>query len=137
MEQPNSERNFWPVFAILTVIIIIVAAIRWSLAHPYGIHWDEALYFDEVGIDVQRLLSGHLLKLGGRILIKSWGRPPAFRLLALPFLAPFGFHTATARLVSLACYGLSSWFTYLATSRIASRVAGAFAALFFALSPEV
>src|ERR1700720_1157589 len=110
MELPRFERKFWPILAILTVIMIMLAAIRWSLAHPYGIHWDEAQYFDDVGIDVQRLLTGHLVKLGGRILIKSWGRPPAFRLLALPFLALFGFHTATARLVSLACFGLSSWF---------------------------
>ena len=137
MKQPRSERSFWPFFAAATVLVIILAAIRWSLAHPYGIHWDEAQYFDEVGIDVQRILSGNFVKLGGRLLIKSWGRPPAYRLLALPFLALFGFHTATARLVSLACFCLSSLFTYLATSRIAGRVAGAFAVLVFALSPEV
>jgi 4-amino-4-deoxy-L-arabinose transferase-like glycosyltransferase len=137
VEQPASERIVWPVFAVVTVTVIALAAIRWSLDHPYGIHWDEAQYFNDVGIDVQRLRGLMLVRLAGRILIKIWGRPPAYRLLALPFLALFGFHTATARLVSLACFGLSSWFIYLATRRLGSRVAGAFAVLIFALSPEV
>jgi 4-amino-4-deoxy-L-arabinose transferase-like glycosyltransferase len=136
MEQPRSEGKFWPIFAILTVIIIMLAAIRWSLAHPYGIHWDEAEYLNNIWIDLQRLYRGNLLKLGGRILI-SWGKPPAYRLLALPFLALFGFHTTMARLVSLAAFGLSSWFIYLATRRIGSKMAGTFAVLIFSLSPEV
>ena len=137
MELCKSVGRFWAVFAGATTIVIIAAAIVWSLQHPYGIHWDEAQYFDDVGLDLQRLKHGMLIRLGGRILIKSWGRPPAFRLLALPFLALFGFHTVIARLVSLACFVLSSWFIYLATRRIASSVAGAFAVLVFSLSPEV
>jgi len=124
-------------FAVVTVTVILVAAIRWSLAHPYGIHWDEAGYINEAFIDAQRLQNGMLIKLGGRILLGSWGRPPAYRLLGDPFLAVFGITTTTARLVSLGCFGLSSWFIYLATSRIGSRIAGAFAVLVFCLSPEV
>lgn len=137
MEQPTSEGKFWQLFAAVTLIILVLAAIRWSLDHPYGIHWDEALYFDDALIDVQRLQSGMLLRLGGRLLIKSGLRPPAYRLLALPFLTLFGFHTTTARLVSLGCFGLSAWFIYLATRRVGSGVAGTFAVLVFALSPEV
>ena len=137
LEQPRSEGRFWPAFAAATTVIIMLAAVGWSLAHPYGIHWDEAQYLDDIGIDVQRLRSGLLLRLGGRILLKSFGHPPAFRLLALPVLGLFGFHTVTARLVSLACFGLSAWFIYLATRRIGTPVAGAFAVLVFSLSPEV
>jgi 4-amino-4-deoxy-L-arabinose transferase-like glycosyltransferase len=137
MQQRNFESRFWVALAAVTVTVIMAAAIRWSLAHPYGVHWDEAEYFNNVQIDVQRLQSGMFLKLGGRLLLKTWGRPPAFRLLALPFLALFGFHTVVARLVPLACFGLSSGFIYLAARRIASPVAGAFAVLIFALSPEV
>lgn len=136
-EQPKSEGRFWPVFAVAITVTIMLAAVRWSLAHPYGIHWDEAQYLDDIGIDVQRLRSGLLLRLGGRILLKSFGHPPAFRLLALPVLGLFGFHTVTARLVSLTCFGLSAWFIYLATRRIGTPVAGAFAVLVFSLSPEV
>jgi 4-amino-4-deoxy-L-arabinose transferase-like glycosyltransferase len=137
MKQLRSERSFWPSFAAVVVIVIIIAAIRWSLAHPYGIHWDEALYMNEAWIDAQRLHYGMILKLGGRILLTGWGRPPAYRLLADPFLALFGLHTTTARLVSLACFALSSWFVYLAGCRVGSRAAGGFAVLVFCLSPEI
>jgi 4-amino-4-deoxy-L-arabinose transferase-like glycosyltransferase len=137
MEQIDTKVRFWQVFAVVTLIVLMAAAIRWSLDHPYGAHWDEAQYLNEVAIDTHRLQAGMLLKLGGRILIKSWGRPPAYRLLAVPVLALFGFHTATARLVTLACFGLSAWFIYLATKRIANQVAGAFAVLVFCLAPQV
>jgi len=137
VEQSRSETRFWLIFAAATATVILVAAIRWSLAHPYGIHWDEAGYINEAFMDAQRLHNGMLIRLGGRILLGSYGRPPAYRLLGDPFLAIFGITTTTARLVSLACFGLSSWFVYLATSQIGSRIAGAFAVLFFCLSPEV
>ena len=88
-------------------------------------------------IDGQRLENGNLVTLGGRILIKCVGRPPAYRILSLPFLVVFGSHTASVRLLSVVCFGLSSAFVYLATRRIASPAAGAFAVLVFALSPEV
>ena len=137
MEQPKLEKSLWPFFAAFTVAVIMVAAVRWSFAHPYGIHWDEAEYLNWVAVDLQRLYSGMLLRLGGRILIGSQGMPPAYRVLALPFLVPFGFHTTAARLASLAEFGLSCWFIYLASRRVGSRIAGAFAVLVFALSPEV
>src|SRR5271165_4451989 len=114
MKESASERGIWPYFAAATLVVIILAAIRWSLAHPYGIHWDEAQYLNLVRADLQRLQHGMLVKLAGGIL-KTWARPPAYRLLALPFLVPFGFHTTMARLSSLTCFGLSLWFTYLET----------------------
>jgi len=137
MDQIKAKVRFWQVFALATFIVISAAAIRWSLDHPYGAHWDEAQYLNEVAIDTHRLQAGMLLKLGGRILLKSWGRPPAYRLLAVPVLALFGFHTATARLVTLACFGLTAWFIYLATKRIANQAVGAFAVLVFCLAPQV
>jgi hypothetical protein len=137
MELTNKRMLFWVVFAIFTFVLIAAAAIRWSLDHPYGVHWDEAQYLDEVAVDSHRLQAGMVLRTGGRILLKSRERPPAYRLLSDPVLALLGFHTATARLVTLACFGLSAWFLYMATKRIASRVAGAFAVLIFCLSPQV
>jgi 4-amino-4-deoxy-L-arabinose transferase-like glycosyltransferase len=137
MEKLNSEVKFWPYFAVATVSVIILAAIRWSFAHPYGIHWDESLYINEANVDLQRLMSGRLLNLVRRILMESSIRPPAYRVFSLPFLVPFGYHTTLARLSSLACFGLSARFVYLATRRFASQTASAFAALIFALSPEV
>src|SRR5208282_5324062 len=137
MKQIKSRVNLWPVLAAAGVTIIMVAAVCWSLHHPYGASWDEAEYLNEAQIDAQRLQHGMLLRLGGRILIKSLGRPPAYRVLALPVLGLFGFHTIAVRLVSLACFALSSLFVYLATRRIGNSVAGGFATLIFCLCPIV
>jgi Dolichyl-phosphate-mannose-protein mannosyltransferase len=136
-EQSRLKRDPWFLFAVALIVAIVAAAIRWSLAHPYGIHWDEAQYLNDVQIDAQRLRTGHLLKLAGRILIKNLGRPPAYRLFALPFVTVFGYHTTEARLISLACFVLSAFFIFRAVRLIAMPAAGAFAALVFALSPEV
>jgi 4-amino-4-deoxy-L-arabinose transferase-like glycosyltransferase len=137
MEQIKTKIRFWQIFALATLVVILAAAVCWSLNHPYGIHWDEAQYLNEAAIDTQRLQAGFLLKCFGRILLKSWGRPPAYRLFAVPVLALLGFRTATARLVTLACFALTAWFIYLATKRIASPVAGAFAVLVFCVAPQV
>ena len=118
------------------LVAIVTAAIFWSLAHPYGIHWDEAEYLNEVQMDAQRIRTGHIVNLGGRMLIKNL-RPPAYRLLALPFISVFGFNTTEARVVSLGCFALSSFFVFLAVRRISTPAAGAFAALIFTASPEV
>lgn len=136
-EQPKSEQTVWPYFVAATVVVIVIAAIRWSLAHPFGAAWDEAVYFSEIQIDGQRLRTGHLLKLAARILLGSFGRPPAYRLLALPFVGLFGFHATEERLVTLACFVLSALFVYLAARRVSGALAGALAALIFVLSPEV
>jgi len=137
MKKPLQDASFWALFAAGIVASVVVAAIIWSLHHPYGIHWDEAEYLSYSGVDVQRLWAGKILTVGGRILIKTFGRPPAYRILALPFLAIFGFHPATARLVSLSCFTLSAWFVYLTGRHVGGKVAGAFAVVIFALSPEV
>lgn len=137
MQQPSSEGKFWLALAAVTFVILVIAAIRWSLAHPFGIHWDESLYLNDIEIDTERLRAGLLLKLGGRLLIKTYGRPPAFRLMAIPLLALTGFKTTFARLLSITWFGLSAWFVYLAARRISSSVAGGFAVLVFILCPEV
>ncbi|HEY6770488.1 MAG TPA: glycosyltransferase family 39 protein [Candidatus Sulfotelmatobacter sp.] len=135
--QSVSQRRFVLVFAAVVLTLLLAGAIRWMLDHPFAVHWDEAEYFNAVQIDVQRLSNGMLLKFAGRILLKSWGRPPAYRILADPLLALFGFHIFTARMISLACFTLSCGFIYLAVRRVASATAAAIAALIFALSPEV
>lgn len=137
MIQHSSKTSLWPYFAGLTVLVIMLAALHWSLDHPYGTSWDEAEYINQVLIDAQRLEHGMLLKLGGRIMIKSYGRPPAYRPLALPFLVLFGLHSASARLLSLVCFALSSLFIFLATRRIGTQAAGGLAVLIFCLSPDV
>ncbi|HVS88079.1 MAG TPA: glycosyltransferase family 39 protein [Candidatus Acidoferrum sp.] len=135
--QTRAEDRSWLLLTGLLLLPIIVAAVRWILDHPYGIHWDEALYFNNVLRDLHNLYSGSPRQLGSILIGGDIRRPPANLLLALPFLALFGFHTAIARLVTLACWGVSGWLTYLTTRRMSSPAAGALAVLIFCLSPEV
>lgn len=134
--QPRSER-FWLGFTCLLLLLVVIAAIRWILDHPYGIHWDEAMYLNEALRDIHKLHSGSLRQWGSILIGGDTWRPPAFRLLALPFLALFGYHTALARFSTLACWGASAWFLYLTVRRIGKPIAGAVALLVFCLSPEV
>jgi len=136
-QEAESTERYWFLFACLVVLAITTAAVRWILDHPYGIHWDEALYFDNVLRDIHNLYSGSLRQLGSILIGGDVRRPPANLLVALPFLVVFGFHTAVARFVTLACWGMSAWFVYLTTRRVANPVAGTLAALVFCLSPEV
>jgi len=135
--QASSEERAWLWLTCFLLLPIIIAATRWILDHPYGIHWDEALYFNNVLRDIHNLHSGSLRLLGSILIGGDIRRPPANLLLALPFLALFGFHTAIARFVTLACWGVSAWFIYLTMRRIGSPAAGAVAVLVFCLSPEV
>jgi 4-amino-4-deoxy-L-arabinose transferase-like glycosyltransferase len=137
MKPAPAERSLWPIAAVIAITVILAAGLNWSFHHPFPVHWDEALDVNDAQIDTQRLQHGMLVKLAGRLLIKSLGKPPAYRLVALPLLGLVGFHIAAARFVSLACFAVSSLFLYLATRRIAGRAASSFAVLIFCLSPVV
>lgn len=128
---------FWPIITTVVVLVILTAAIVWCRANNFAIHWDEADYLNQAGIDLHRLREGKIVTLGGRILIKSLGRPPAYRIMVLPFLGAFGFHILIARLISLTCFLLSCWFVYCATRRVAGGMAASLAVFIFALSPEI
>lgn len=121
----------------IPTFVVMSAAVHWSFFHPFGTSWDESTYINETLIDDQRLGHGMLIPLIGRILIKSWGRPPAYRVFALPFVAAFGAHATVLRLLSVSCYGLSSGLVFCATRRVASTRAAALAVLIFALSPDI
>jgi 4-amino-4-deoxy-L-arabinose transferase-like glycosyltransferase len=136
MLEKSRERRAL-LFTGLLLLAILIAAIRWILDHPFGIHWDEALYFNGALRDLHNLHSGSLRKLGSLLIGGDVRRPPGNLLLALPFLALFGFHTAIARLVTLACWGASAGVTYLTARRMGSPIAGVCAVLVFCLSPEV
>ena len=135
-ERLYSQGQSWLLLVAL-LLPLIVAAIRWMLDHPYGIHWDEALYFNNVLRDLHNLHSGSLRQLGSILIGGDSRRPPANLLLALPFVAAFGFHTVIPRLVTLACWGASGWLIYLTTRRMAGTAAAVVAVLVFCLSPEV
>jgi 4-amino-4-deoxy-L-arabinose transferase-like glycosyltransferase len=120
------------------MLVLSLAAVRWIYDHPFGEHWDEALYFNQVLDAIWTLRTASLRKIvGGVFLIGDPRRPPAYRLIALPFVALFGYHIAVARLVTLALFTTSAYLLYKATARISNKASGAFALLVFALCPEV
>lgn len=131
------EDRWWLLLAAISVIAILAAASRWILYHHYGINWDEAEYLNQALLNLRILHSGNLHHIGGMILIGDPFRPPAYRLLVLPFLALFGHSIAVARFMTLAFSALSAWFIYSCTRRISAPVAGIIAALVFCLSTEV
>lgn len=135
--KTKRERQSWTLFAVGVVFLLLVAASRWILSHPYGIHWDEAFYFNEALADIHKLHSGSLRQFASILIGGDPFRPPAYRLFALPFLALFGFHTVLARFLTLGFWVATAVLIYLTSRRIASPVAGAVAVLIFCLAPEV
>ena len=132
------EERFWLVLLGFTAVVIVVASALWIHDHPYAVQWDEASYFNLSVLNLGRLHSGNLRQTVGVILGSGdSSRPPAYRILVLPFLWLFGPNLAAARLLSLLLSGASAGFLYAATCRVAGRAAGAFALLIFLLSPEV
>jgi len=136
-EQGPKSQRLWLGLVISLIGLLIVLAIRWMLAHPFAVDADEAWYVNEAQIDLQVLHADGPLRLARWIIHGDSSRPPGYRLVALPFLAAFGYHILLARLVSLACFAISSWVIYLTTKRVAGPIAGGIAALVFALSPDI
>jgi 4-amino-4-deoxy-L-arabinose transferase-like glycosyltransferase len=124
-------------FAVLLVSLTMLAGIRWMFEHPYAIHSDEAFYINEAQIDLQAFHTGGLIQLARWMVHGDVSRPPAYRISVLPFTAMFGYHTVMVRIVTLALFVISAWFTYLTTKRLSSPVAGAIAVLVFCLSPAI
>jgi 4-amino-4-deoxy-L-arabinose transferase-like glycosyltransferase len=117
--------------------LLLLAATRWMLDHPYGIHADEAWYINEAQTDLHVLHRDGLHALARWLIHGDRSRPPGYRLLVLPFTMLFGYHILMLRLVTFACSLLSGWLIFLTTRHLTDRVAATMAALAFCLSPEV
>jgi 4-amino-4-deoxy-L-arabinose transferase-like glycosyltransferase len=131
-----SEGKFWLAFTVSVAIIITIAAIFWILAHPYATNWDEARYINQSYRDAAAFYQDGIAGL--KILVQEdRPRPPAFRILVLPFSLLFGPNPTVFRLVSWLSWWGTLGLVYLAAKRIAGVSAGAFAALFLALCPII
>jgi hypothetical protein len=137
IQQPASNDRPWLWFAIGLIGLLVIAAVRWMFWHPFATQADEAWYINETQIDLQVLHSQGLHQLARWMVHGDGSRPPAYRLLVLPFVELFGYHTQLARFITLSCYLVSGWFTYLTTMRFAGVMAGAIAALIVCLSPVI
>lgn len=136
--------RFWATLAVVTVVLIVIASVIWILDHPYGISWDEAGYFNRVLLDSKRVeqggskfFGGGFIYFAGSMLLEERYRPPAYRLLAGPFIYLFGFTPVSVRLLSIGFLMVSLILVYLTGRSVAGSAAGAFAVIFLSLCPDV
>jgi len=137
MLQSLVKGGFWSLFLAITLATLLTAGVKWMFDHPYAVHWDEAEYFNTGPADLRCLQEGGLRALRGEILYHDRIRPPAYRLLSLPFFCVTGFSPLTARLVSLGFHVLALGFVYLTMRKVASPQYAALTTLLVCLCPEV
>ncbi|MGA9379194.1 MAG: glycosyltransferase family 39 protein [Phormidium sp.] len=129
--------KFWIFLAFLSLTAVTIAAVFWIFAHPYGTNWDEARYINRIYRDVAFFQQGGIGEFLKGVINEDRSRPPAYRLIVLPFNLLFGINPTTMRLVSLASLWVTLGFIYLAGKRIAGEISGAFAAIFLAICPII
>ncbi len=129
-------RKLWLPLAVLSVVLVTIASISWMKDDPEAISWDEAVYFNQVIHDANAVKSGGLHYGARTLLLEDFVRPPAYRLLSIPFVFVFGFSPTVVRLVSTGFFLVTLLIVFLATRPIAGREAGAIAAIFFCLCPQ-
>lgn len=131
------DDKFWISLVFLTLTAVTIAAVFWIFAHPYGTNWDEARYINRIYRDVTFFQQGGIGEFLKGVINEDRSRPPAYRLIALPFNLLFGVNPAIMRFVSLASLWVTLGFIYLAARKIAGVKAGAFAAIFLAVCPII
>lgn len=129
--------KIWIFLAFLTLSAVTIAAFFWIFAHPYGTNWDESRYVNRIYRDVTLFQQGGIGEFLKGVINEDRSRPPAYRLIALPFNLLFGVNPATMRFVSLASLWVTLGFIYLAGKRIAGVTAGAFSVIFLAICPII
>ncbi len=135
----TSTRRFWLLFAILSVVLVSIASISWTNNHPQATSWDEASYFNLVVQDVNSFKSHGLHGLAWTLLILNpdSSRPPAYRLLSVPFALVFGFSPNVVRIVSTGFFIITALMVFLTARSLAGTNAGAIGTVFFSLCPVV
>ncbi len=127
----------WFLLLGLILVVLVISAVKWMVDHPCAVSWDEASYFNTVLADQSALRDSGLRGLRLQILYSDRGRPPAFRLLAIPFYVVLGFSPVTLRLVSLGFHLSGLVLLYLTTRKVASPKCAVLSVLVFCLSPDV
>ena len=131
------EDRSWFILLAVTLLLLFITAAKWMCDHPYAISWDEAEYFNVVLADQSILRDSGLRALRTHILYSDRIRPPAYRLLIIPFYSIAGFSPFIGRMVSFGFHWIGLAFLYLTTLRIADRKCPVLSVLICSLSPDV
>lgn len=117
------------VLALLIAALAIVAAVRWTAAHPQPLWWDEANYYNQVIDDRAALLRGGLPGVVKSLLFADPARPPAYRAAVLPLLGQrptLALLRSFALCVTIGAMALLAWGVRAVASRASALLAAAF-----------
>ncbi len=119
---------------VAVLALLSIQACRWSLRHPFGVTWDESNYINFAYRDAQFLRHDGPGRAAKAMIFEDRGRPPAMRIVALPFTAIFGPSVILLRLISLGCLWITAWLFYQSAKRLSDEmVAGAATLLLLAI----
>ncbi len=127
----------WFLLLGLILVVLLTSAVRWMLDYPNPNNWDEAQYLNDVLEDQSTLRHSGWRGLHPVILYSDRERPPAYRVLAIPFYLLLGFSPVMLRLVSLGFHWLGLAVVYLTTRKVASPKCAVLSVLICCLSPDV
>jgi hypothetical protein len=122
--------------ALLIAILALVAAVRWTAAHPQPLWWDEANYYNQVIGDRTAFIRGGLPGVARSLLFADAARPPAYRMGVLPLLVeppPLDLLRRVALVMTIVAMALLAW----AARAVATRSSALLAASFTLAMPAV
>ena len=126
----------WAVLFAVAAFFVTIAAVSYMVSDPVPTSWDEAEYVNRAFLDQAALRRGPK-PFVGQLLKEETFRPPAYRILHVPFTLAVGVTAPSLRLVCFAGLFVTLWLVYLAVSELAGRSAGTFAAIFILPLPAV
>ena len=133
---PAVTSRHWALLFAIAAFFVTVSAVSYMVSDPVPIGWDEADYVNRALLDQAALRRGPK-PFVGQLLKEETFRPPAYRILHVPFTLAIGVTAPSLRLVCFAGLLLTLWLVYLAVSELAGPSAGTFAAIFILPLPAV
>jgi len=125
----------WLLLLAVALVALLTSTVQWMQDHPNAICWDEAEYFNAVLSDQGAVRDYGLRGLYRQIRYDDRGRPPGYRILAIPFYSIFGFRPTVLRLASMGFTWLGLLLLYLTAHKIADRKCAVLSVLVCCLSP--
>lgn len=133
----HTRFRFWPLFALIVSGVIFSAMLFYVLDAPLPNSWDEALYFNMAHNDHYAFQEGGLRGLISALRWADPYRPPAHRILALPYHLIFGIHPIALKAHALSFWCFALWLIYLAGKSLVGADAGALTVIYLAVCPAV
>jgi hypothetical protein len=132
----KSEARYWLFLALVTVLLTTIASVIWNFEHPFGFNWDEAVYLDEMQMDLNHFLAHGVLGLIKAWLVDDPVRPPAYRVFAFPFALVLGAGPFVLRLVAILFRIFTLVLLYLGIRHVGNRAVAAVSVILLALCPD-